>query len=351
MRSTRAFTLVELLVVIAIIGVLVALLLPAIQAAREAARRMSCQNNLKQLGLACLTYESAKGHFPAGSTIPENGFPAQGFSWHMLIMPYIEGASVSDQFTQRIEDYVARNGKQPDLYNRDFFGDLNELAIEYYQCPSDDPTELVDKYFKEMAASNYAAVAGSAASRHANAPSGATGTKEDYQYHGSLSDWNGPVNYDGMFQMGSDTAFQEVIDGSSNTLLLGERWYSLRAWTIGGYWTTGVGSGRGRRGPGGPCVGRDAVAFKNVDRRYPINASLDAVGYLVNHRNEEDRPEMPSGAAKTMGVNDLLFGSFHPGGAHFSYADGSGHFLNDNIDLILYEALASKNGAEVVSLP
>ncbi len=349
-QTPKAFTLVELLVVIAIIGVLVALLLPAVQAAREASRRMSCQNNLKQIGLACLNYESAQGKFPPGSTIPDRGQPAQGFSWHVLVLPYIESSAVGDQLAQNLKAYVAQNNKDPDLYDTDFFGDLNGLAIGAYQCPSDDPSELVDKFREEMAASSYTGVAGSGASRHNEAGAG-SGTKEDFQFYGNYTDSSGAINYDGMLQMGSKVRFQEIVDGSSNTMLVGERWYSLRAWTIGAYWTAGIGSGFNKRPPEGPWVGQYTFGFKNIDRRYPINASLDQVGYLTQHTNGEDRPTMPDGAAKTMGVNNLLFGSFHPVGAVFVFVDGSVHYLNDGIDLDIYESLASKNGGEIASLP
>ena len=101
--SRGAFTLVELLVVIAIIGVLVALLLPAIQAAREAARRMSCQNNLKQMGLAMLNYEGTKKVLPPGSTM---GMPQtrNGLSWHVEILPFAEFSSLQSKIENRIKD-------------------------------------------------------------------------------------------------------------------------------------------------------------------------------------------------------------------------------------------------------
>src|SRR6201988_3028453 len=92
-RSLAAFTLVELLVVIAIIGILVALLLPAIQAAREAARRTKCVNNLKNIGLACLNYESSKKSYPPSSTIADD-VNTNGLSWHVLILPYVEEGGI-----------------------------------------------------------------------------------------------------------------------------------------------------------------------------------------------------------------------------------------------------------------
>jgi prepilin-type N-terminal cleavage/methylation domain-containing protein/prepilin-type processing-associated H-X9-DG protein len=335
------FTLVELLVVIAIIGILVALLLPAVQAAREAARRMSCQNNVRQLGLACLNFESSRGHLPPGSTLTDKA-TKDGISWLVAILPYAEQSGISAAIDRQLDELKRQNNEDPSVY---LLQGLNEVAVGFYQCPSDDPNELKDKYNKEMAASSYVGIAGSGASR---APDESAVSKENFSFYGSKSSFNGAINYDGMFYMGSKTSFRQVSDGTSNTLLAGERWYSLRAWTVGGYWTAGVGSGFNKRPPPGPWAGQYGFAFKNVDRRYPINASLDAVGYLQNHNNDEDRPDAPDSAPKTMGTNDLLFGSFHPGGANFSRADGSVHLLGNDIDLTLYEALASKDGSEVV---
>jgi prepilin-type N-terminal cleavage/methylation domain-containing protein/prepilin-type processing-associated H-X9-DG protein len=353
----RAFTLVELLVVIAIIGVLVALLLPAIQAAREAARRMSCQNNLKQLGLACLNYESARKHYPLGSTIAQpfpEGNGKNGLSWLVTVMPYIEQANVSDVIEQRIEKWRAdHNGQDPDVGYNDIFADLNDAAIENYQCPSDNPAELIDTLSNGQAASSYVGVAGSAGSRANDVAGNDDNVRETYGYYGSKAgpgNLTGPVNYDGMLFMGSKVRPKDVTDGTSNTLLAGERWYSLRAWTIGGYWTQGVGTGFNKTPPTGPLGGQNGFGYKNVDRRYPINASLDSVGYYYLHLTQkEQRPILnPPSNKLTMATNDLLFGSFHSSGANFVYADGSVHFLGDDLDVNIYEALASKNGGETI---
>jgi prepilin-type processing-associated H-X9-DG protein len=133
--------------------------------------------------------------------------------------------------------------------------------------------------------------------------------------------------------------------------LAGERWYSLRAWTVGGYWTQGEGVGFNKTPPKGPNPGQNGFGYKNVDRRYPINASLASVGYYYLHNTQkEQRPIQDAPTDKlTMGTNDLLFGSFHSGGANFVYADGSVHFLGDDLDGVVYEALASKNGGETIN--
>ena len=263
-------------------------------------------------------------------------------------MPYIEGANIADSIQETLEAFVNDKDHDPDLYDP-VFRDLNDVAAEFYQCPSDDPNELLDKYFQELAASSYVGIAGSAFSRNDD---GSLGTDPEVR---GYYDGPGAVNYDGVFHMGTGTELRRILDGQSNTLLAGERWYSVRAWTIGAYWVTKVpSSGGGRFGggtrPTGPYHGQYYFAFKNVDKRYPINAPLDAVGYYVGHERGWERVELPPGGKTTMALNDLLFASFHPGGANFAYCDGSVHFLPDNIDLEVYEALASKDGQESISL-
>ncbi len=145
----RAFTLVELLVVIAIIGVLVALLLPAVQAAREAARRAQCQNNLKQIGLACLNYESAKGTLPYGNmlmwpdTTPRSPMPRgtgaakYGSGWTLEIMPFAENQQLKALYQPGVN--TALTGTTPEALK---MKQLRETPVPAYACPSDHPMEL-----------------------------------------------------------------------------------------------------------------------------------------------------------------------------------------------------------------
>ena len=141
--SSAGFTLVELLVVIAIIGVLVALLLPAIQAAREAARRSSCSNNLKQIGLALLNYESAIGNFPVGAALEE------GAMWSAFILPYMEQQNIRDLVTIDF-DHNVNYASRSDVYPPISPGDVNLLACEtvvpVYRCPSTiQPEHVADQ--------------------------------------------------------------------------------------------------------------------------------------------------------------------------------------------------------------
>ena len=327
-RRPRAFTLVELLVVIAIIGVLVALLLPAIQAAREAARRMSCQNNLKQIGLACLNFESSKKVLPPGSTSNKSG--VNGFAWHTEILPFAEFSSLAGEIQLQIEKLTKietdrRTGEQTKVYPDPYaIGDkYNEFEISVYRCPSDsaryDDLAIVN-WGKYMQATNYAGVAGSAFARNDNE-----------QFSGSKSTLNGPVNSDGCMYIDSKVKLKDVTDGTSNTFLAGERWYQVRSWLIGG------------RSDGGSS--QLFYAVKNIDATVPPNGEFTA-GYYRLHTTYGNDPPLPPGGQEILGLNDLYWSSFHPSGLIFLMVDGSVHFVSEDIDEVSWEAFGSRNGGE-----
>ncbi len=167
-----AFTLVELLVVIAIIGILVALLLPAIQSAREAARRTKCVNNLKNIGLACLNYESTNKAYPPSSTIAKNSSyqTANGLSWNVLILPYVEESGVGALIKAYIDSYHSAHTNNdgtpsdPDVYDSNF-STASTQDFSLFQCPSDTSIEIADKFNATYKSSSYGGVAGSYKSR------------------------------------------------------------------------------------------------------------------------------------------------------------------------------------------
>lgn len=185
MQSKRAFTLVELLVVIAIIGVLVGLLLPAVQAAREAARRMSCSNNMAQVGLSVHHYEFATEHLPAGVTNPtgpivsdENG---DDVGWLIRILPFIEQQNAFDQFDPSKSVYAPEN--EP----------LRREGIPTFYCPSSPFTDTDEGF----GLTNYA---------------------------GCHHDTEAPIDEDnhGLLFLNSKVRYSEIRDGSSSTILVGE---------------------------------------------------------------------------------------------------------------------------------
>lgn len=350
----RGFTLVELLVVIAIIGVLVALLLPAVQAAREAARRSSCQNNLKNMGLACLNYESARGVYPPGS-VNAKAVSYNGNSWHMEILPYMEQGTLGSNVTSLLNSYRTSPTTEADFYTiqgKAAAGDAAAKAVieglkgvVIFSCPSDNPTEAVDKFSPELRAANYGGIAGSFKTRNPSVTCPSTYTDPNYMSVGCVGP--GAMNIDGMLYPGSKVEGRHVSDGTSNTLMIGERWYQVRAWPFGAYYSTPYGGARGTgQAPPEVPVAAASTACKNVDTRYPPNVSLESVGYYVSH-DPTDRPGTAS--SKTIQFNDLPFQSFHSAGVQFVRADGSVSLLSDSVDPNLYAALASRNGEETIS--
>ncbi len=335
----RGFTLVELLVVIAIIGVLVALLLPAIQAAREAARRMSCQNNLKQMGLAILNYESANKVLPPGSTLGQEN-DKNGFAWNVETLPYAEYTSLNTEIEKRINALTktvsGRGGSRvvkPDPYELDDDSrpgefKVNEVKIEVYRCPSD--VERIDDlaqalWGKIMQSTNYYGVAGSA-----------FGRGDTEQYVGTKGTLNGATNRDGCLFLDSKVKLGDISDGTSNTFLVGERWYQSRSWLIGGRSTSTVHT---------PTTGTYMYSVRNIDSEYPPNSQFTG-GYYISHVTYGDNPPMAPGGQQILSLHDVYWGSFHPAGINFLYADGSIHFISDDIDGGTWEAYGSRNGSE-----
>jgi prepilin-type N-terminal cleavage/methylation domain-containing protein/prepilin-type processing-associated H-X9-DG protein len=288
-----AFTLVELLVVIAIIGILVGLLLPAVQAAREAARRMQCSNNVRQLGLATHNYESAYNRLPSGWV--SNGLSGEpGWGWSAALLPFMEGSNVANKIDWRIAIEEA------------IHDEVRTTVIPSFLCPSDPFANVFeigesdgshthkhtyslslptvddgDKLFA-IAKSNYVAMFG-------------TFELEDAPYQG-----------DGMYYGNSRTKFRDVTDGLSNTIMVGERSGQLG----GSIWHGNIPEA--------------AESFSRI------------VG-VADHA-----PNSPAGHFED-------FRSYHTGGANFMRADGSVQWLPETIDEEVYRAMATRSGGEALS--
>ncbi len=297
-RSRLAFTLVELLVVIAIIGVMIGLLLPAVQAAREAARRMSCQNNLNQIGLAIHNYESSFKRFP---TVNANN-TLSGGSLFTAILPLIEKASEFELY-----DFALSNS---DPVNQQVTGQ----QIPFFLCPSSPLRRAVPSCDGDngRAPGNYAASIGS----------------RDYDQYWSFSgrprpSLNGAIVYSDTVD--GPTGFRDFLDGTSQTMMIGETAYNLPDY----------------RFTSGNCTGQSRFSFTYWSNPFPGSTGI-TTEYAFNPRDSANDGLFDSGWVRS-------FRSDHPGGVQFTFGDGGVHFLTDSIDVMVLDALATRNGGEVIS--
>lgn len=291
-RSRRAFTLVELFVVIAIVGVVIGLLLAAVQSARAAAVQLSCANNLRQIGIAAHTWHDTRSVLPPGSTHPSAlnyvyGPPTQPYpllNWGARLLPFLEQTSLwfSVESVYRSDPNVSG----PGLYA------LSQTPLPVFRCPA-DPAVSVKPPPRHMAeTTNYLGVSGRSSARS-----------------------------DGLLFLDSSVRLLMVTDGTSTTLLVGER--PINEFTRGGRWT----GGWGHWGTGDAYLGVRETAVSDTCPNYP---------YPFRRGTKADP------------CSFYHFWSFHPGGANFLFADGSVRFLGYSADAIL-SALATRDGGEVVS--
>ena len=306
-RQRSGFTLVELLVVIAIIGILVALLLPAVQAAREAARRMQCKNHLKQIALACHTYAEANGFLPgyAGERRPlsvyfETGAEVDkeftGNSWMVQALPYMEEAALADYFIQAELD--------PEFRDKDVLRAAVATPVPTLYCPS------------RRAAAAYP-LHGQWQQQY-----GDLGARTDYAMNGGSGFMIVRDLYiieDGIWIMGKRVAFKRVTDGLTNTYLVVEKGIDSNKYT------TGDGFGDGA----------------------PIIATQDTIWGAANNyvRFAIDVPAQDR-AGICLSCHDI--GSAHSGSWNVAMADGSVRTLSYGMDIETHHALASIHGDEVL---
>ncbi len=314
------FTLIELLVVMAIIAVLVALLLPAVQACREAARRMTCMNNLMQLALALQNYEAAHEMFPQGVVNASGPVLDQAsgyqFGWVVRILPYCEMRNTFNHFNLSVSLHDVRNST------------TRTTVVRGFLCPSDmgisrTPTDLV--------LTNYAAC------------------------HNSLE---APIDVtnNGTFILNRAIRYEDIPDGSSNTIFLGEKLND----GMGQGWASGSRATLRNTGtllngmPGGPVRGRrptiqvgagntpgNGAAAAKVTKATPTPVPGSPGG---NQPQVGEVPTAAPGAPAYVGG----YASRHPGGGNFAFGDGSIRFLKSSIEPRILEWLADRADGEII---
>jgi prepilin-type N-terminal cleavage/methylation domain-containing protein/prepilin-type processing-associated H-X9-DG protein len=320
LRGTRTvgFTLVELLVVIAIIATLVALLLPAIQATREAARRVVCQNNLRQFGLALHSFESARGTFPPGTVVRPPFGPADlHANANSLLMPYYDEVAIAAQYV-----YERPYWEQP--------AGIPRTPVQIFSCPTNGHQFYVSDIFEKL-----------------GLPVGNTFATSDYAYcHGATDAWcigQYPAEEIGAFSIGPGVKLAQIADGTSHTAAMGEaaggeQWPICRGvackepdnqdldasypWIIGNLAADVM----------TPYIST-SVYGSTIEplNKWPVTNTMLAISGLEDCRSSTaGGPHMTSN-----------FRSDHPGGAQFLYCDGSVHFVNEIVDLTTYRQLST----------
>ena len=350
-KHRLAFTLVELLVVIAIIGILVAMLLPAVQSAREAARRSQCTSNLKQIGLALLNYHDIHRSFPQGgyTAITGGSRKEDGLSFFTRILPQLEEQAIQDLIINNGINYLGRNYDgnpwQPFIFNSAIRTGLDPVPggdqiITTFKCPSVDlPDYVPDRSFYGLsgrgknfgyAVSHYKGSRGYCdngiflRASEAVAKAGSENAQDC-----GIVDFDG----DGITEITEKipltnlaVAIKNVTDGTSKTLITGEAAYVANEIQKFPMWL-------------GNADEDGAYLFKTRD---VINCGLGGIRSFPLTEQDYDRMLTPDGQR-----DDCAF-SWHIGGALFGYVDGSVHFLSENLDLKIYAQLGHRSDGSVI---
>jgi prepilin-type N-terminal cleavage/methylation domain-containing protein/prepilin-type processing-associated H-X9-DG protein len=344
LRGRSGFTLIELLVVIAIIAILIGLLLPAVQKVREAAARMSCSNNLKQLGLALHNYHDVNGTYPLGQ--PDDD--GRSWSWRVRVLPYIEQDTMSKALqadTARFLLMAPDNGPNPVVGANNNIdnqprtevnsggnyvagGNIGRTLIKTYICPSDTLPDFDDA---GGAKANYCGNAGTNLrwTSNLNTCAGIKGSQQD----GMLLYSNDNVN-------NVSVRLTDVSDGLSNTIAVGEvsesENVSARTTNHGNFpvWAGGNEDG----GCGGFTNGGSALRLMET---VSFTRGISSPGFPLNGFLRK---------LHTNGNGNMAFSSRHSGGANFLLGDGSVRFVRDGISAAAYRAAGSRNGGETLSL-
>lgn len=327
-KSTGGFTLVELLVVIAIIGILVSLLLPAVQSAREAARRSTCLNNMRQIGLACLNYESLHGNFPpATDRLNPNSDPPtrRDYSWVAFILSQMERQPLRDSIDDTVDWYHPNNEIPATTPLPEFrCASRSELEPVSLLGPGNTAGEGFGDFDQSDLNNHYLAVLGANTELESSIPHYCSDQTSPYsletestgssrrQSVSCVDGGQGPIANSGVIYRYSDTKMSEVLDGSSNTFLFGEAAFGIASEQHTRPWIVGA---------------TNVWMYGSKNLAYAIN----------------------SGSRPGPVRNNMGYGSEHPGGCHFAMTDGSVSFFSENIELFTLFNLATRNDGLVIN--
>lgn len=296
----RGFTLIELLVVIAIIAILIALLLPAVQQAREAARRTTCKDNIKNIALALHNYHETHGSFPAGSLARWDGSTLYGYgwTWHAKILPQLE----QQNLYERVQNRMGSDSGTASTAEQRLAG---TTKFPIFMCPS-HPSGAERGSWMDNGYQPCSYMGNMGTNLDDNCPSGT-----DAFLAGRCA------NANGIFFINSNIRFRDILDGTHQTFIIGEVQVdggSGDGLELGGDHKYNFASG----GDSNPPADISEIFFA-TETNDPINADTEEAA-----------------------------GSYHIGGAHFGMADGSARFISENISMTIYRALSTRAGKEVI---
>ena len=353
----NGFTLVELLVVIAIIGILVGMLLPAVQQVREAARRTECANNQRQLGIACHNYESTFGAFPDGLYCSDGDDSSAGAAYsigwyghtvYAKILPFMEQGNVYNQFDFTLSQAAATSNTTDSNGNFGLDANVNEIptaaVIPSFICPSDFLE--VNPVFLDWNSAGYSRGWHGMTSYLANGGTHSTYFRDFGMQDNGVFFMTGPGSLPGnasetpnLRANARPCKIGQIYDGTSNTLLFGERYhfdpnfdnilhqssstfsrYPIAKWGAWGW----IGGGNGT-----------THIFGSTRLDAPINYQTPADA-SANYSN--------------VNIRMSAYGSGHPGGANFSLSDGSVKFVPETIDAISFQAISTREEGEAISI-
>lgn len=326
MKRARGFTLVELAVVIAIIGVLLALLLPAVQSVREAARRNTCASNLKQIALAAQSYHETFKTFPLGNVVltqgvchgaalPGVGYPSEdGPNWLILLLPFVDQQAVYNTYDFQTFNESAQNVG------------VQQASVPTYACPSDQSTgQLTIPASGPAAALSLPYMPGSYRAMCGKSDGTVFLDSGAHPLNNYLPSWRGAIHTTGVAKLGAEQ-IASIIDGTSNTLMVGE------STTMGGSNPSNV--------------------------YYRTFWAYSYASFSLSSATAQARVMMPDfetcEAAGGVGAGAPClrnWGSLHPGGFTFAFCDGAVRFLSSEIDLTLFGNMSTIAGLEVVQVP